>query len=320
MSAIAEVNSLEEASAVIANMRKMSSSRERQGGTVQGVSTLQDFQRIVKISCEEVRREAEGKLRIESAIIFGGPVPHSVTATTHGESTSSKLTQEDFRTSLIARVNDSPIRLIEKSKERTCREARLDDDDEWSDDEAGDVISYHAEDVIVNSYYDVDEEAGLTIEPLSTNTVFLKKVSTMTGKPSPDGRRKGKPSTTGDDDAVLTYGEDDDDFDGSYGFDSKWASEIKFNKSKPSKAAQRLNDARNKATSITIESKSVVIQNKEMMTSDKKTLKTNSLASVSSIVSCRTIFSNTSTLSGSVLSINPGQRIRIKPPGRRKNS
>ena len=114
MSSIQEVNSLEEASAVISNLRKMSSNRSRHQGLTLDESLMRgihDFDRLVNSSCTHVRKEADAHKKIDKALCKSPTAAPSV----------------DFRSDLQSRIYNSPIRerIINKTGE---------DDDEWSVD------------------------------------------------------------------------------------------------------------------------------------------------------------------------------------------
>ena len=118
-----QVNSLEEASYIISNLRKLSSSNQRQNNSCaegeKGQRLLQSvshFDRVVKNSCEEMQREVERGKRIDQQICantaFGPRQQEEAkydSSTAHSSTIASVVvhegerSSEDFRAALVQR-------------------------------------------------------------------------------------------------------------------------------------------------------------------------------------------------------------------------
>lgn len=300
MRKLVQINSHEEASAVISNLRKLKAANERlaissTSSSDFNIQSIEHFDRVVLTTCSEMRVNDKTKMiqkmKIEEAI-------PPLTVEKENENVSTKLTHEpdadnNFKQALLARIYSSP-----KTQKAT---KNGNDSDEWSDtnddDDKPPEDKLKIKQTNKLSSYDSDEE-GLVRLVDEFSSVFKKSVQA-------DVKivQTTKKSSAFVDDAEFTYGEDDNDYSES--------SEINFgsNSKTFSKAGKRLLDARAAAESSSTHTKSI----------STKLLSRTEVLKVSTKSAGTAAFGTTvsSGMSG-VMSVTPGQRIRVKPPGRKK--
>ena len=296
-----QINSHEEASAVISNLRKLKTANERLAISSTSASdfnirSIEHFDRVVLTTCSEMRENNDKTKRIQRQIQEDIPLVMDVK---EHEKVLTRLTHEsdaddNFKQALLARIYSSPK--VQKAQKNG------NESDEWSDtnDDDGDKPpedKFKTKQTKKFSSYDSDEE-GLLGPIDDFSSVFKKSLQT-------DVKivQTTKKSNTFVDDAEFTYGDDD-----NYCSDS---SEINFstNSKTLSKAGKRLLDAKAAAESSSTQTKSIstkLLSRTEVLKVSTKSAGTGAFGTTVS-----------SGMSG-VMSVTPGQRIRVKPPGRRK--